>query len=373
MPILLDTTKAPVLQRLLDETDTTGLTWSIEPGGAQALPSAEVVVAGIANLEHAGPQELSFVANPRYQSQLIDAQAAVVLVTAEVAQAYRDSLAQAGRADQALPLVVCNSPYLLFARIGQWFDRQLHSQPAGAIHPSAVVAPGAIVDPSAHVGPLAVIEAGVEIGPRARIGAGCVVGEGCRIGADTVLHPRVTLYRGVSMGARCVILSGAVIGDDGFGFAPDPSRAKGAWTKIPQFGGVRIGDDVEVGANTTIDRGALDDTVIGNGVKIDNQIMIGHNCRIGDHTAMAACVGIAGSTTIGQRCSIGGAAMIGGHLKIGDDVFISAATPVHSNIDKPGQYTGFFPMTEHAQWERNAVAVRHLATMAKRIKALEKK
>ncbi|MBX6317528.1 UDP-3-O-(3-hydroxymyristoyl)glucosamine N-acyltransferase [Pigmentiphaga sp.] len=373
MPILLDTTNAPVLQRLLDETDTSGLTWTIEPGGAQALPPGEIRVAGIANLERAGPQEISFVANPRYQSQLTDARAAAVLVTPEVAQAYRESLREAGRLDHALTLVVCNSPYLMFARIGQWFDKQIHPQPPGSIHPSAVVDPGAEVDPSAHVGPLAVIEKGAQVGPRARIGAGCYVGEGCRIGADSVLHPRVTLYRGVVMGARCIILSGAVIGEDGFGFAPDPSRAKGAWCKIPQFGGVRIGDDVEIGANTTIDRGALDDTVIGNGVKIDNQIMIGHNCQIGDHTAMAACVGIAGSTTIGQRCSIGGAAMIGGHLKIGDDVFISAATPVHSNIDKPGQYTGFFPMTEHAQWERNAVAVRHLATMAKRIKALEKK
>ncbi|MDX3905634.1 MAG: UDP-3-O-(3-hydroxymyristoyl)glucosamine N-acyltransferase [Pigmentiphaga sp.] len=373
MPILLDTTKAPVLQRLLEETDTSGLTWTIEPGGAQVPPLAETRVAGIANLERAGPQELSFVSNPRYQAQLVDARAAAVLVTPEVAQYYRQALSEAGRSQQALALVVCNSPYLLFARIGQWFEQQLYPAPPGSIHPSAVVAPGARVDGSAHIGPLAVIEEGVDIGPRARIGAGCFIGAGCRIGADSVLHPRVTLYRGVSMGARCVILSGAVIGDDGFGFAPDPSRAKGAWTKIPQFGGVRIGDDVEVGANTTIDRGALDDTVIGNGVKIDNQIMIGHNCRIGDHTAMAACVGIAGSTTIGERCSIGGAAMIGGHLTIGDDVFISAATPVHSNIDKPGQYTGFFPMTEHGQWERNAVAVRHLATMAKRIKALEKK
>lgn len=200
MPILLDKTKAPALQRLLDETDTTGLTWAIEPGGAQAIPGAGIVVGGISNLEHAGPQELSFVANPRYQSQLADARAAVVLVTAEVAQAYRESLAQAGRAHEALPLVVCNSPYLLFAQIGRWFDRQLHPQPAGAIHPSAVVAPCATVDPSAHVGPLAVIEAGVQIGPRARIGAGCVVGENCRIGADTVLHPRVTLYRGSAWG-----------------------------------------------------------------------------------------------------------------------------------------------------------------------------
>ncbi|VCU72308.1 UDP-3-O-acylglucosamine N-acyltransferase [Pigmentiphaga humi] len=372
MPILLDPSKAPVLQRLLEETDTSGLTWSIEQGGAQ-VPAGEIRVAGIANLERAGPQEISFVANPRYQAQLAEAQAAAVLVTAEVAQAYRAMLAEAGRAGEALILIICNAPYLLFARIGQWFESQLHPLPAGGIHPSAVVAPDASVDPSAHVGPLAVIESGAAVGPRASIGAGCYVGPGCRIGADSVLHPRVTLYRGVSMGARCVILSGAVLGDDGFGFAPDPSRAKGAWTKIPQFGGVRLGDDVEVGANTTIDRGALDDTLIGNGVKIDNQIMIGHNCRIGDHTAMAACVGIAGSTTVGERCSIGGAAMIGGHLKIGDDVFISAATPVHSNIDKPGQYTGFFPMTEHAQWERNAVAVRHLATMAKRLKALEKK
>ncbi len=368
MPILLDPARAPALEKLLEESETGGLSWHTEPGAG--YPAGGPRIAGIGTLGGAGPQEISFVSNPRYQAQLGTSRAAAVLVTPEVAQAYQDSLREG---DQAVTLVVCKSPYLLYARVGQWFDAQLHPHPGGSIHPTAVVAPDAQIDPSAHIGPLAVIESACVVGPRARIGAGVIMGQNCSIGADTQLHARVTLYRGVHMGARCVVLPGAVIGADGFGFAPDPERAKGAWSKIPQFGGVQIGDDVEIGANTTIDRGALENTIIANGVKIDNQIMIGHNVQIGEHTAMAACVGIAGSTTIGARCSIGGAAMIGGHLNIGDDVFISAATAVHSHISKPGQYTGIFPMSEHAQWERNAVAVRHLATLSRRLKALEKK
>ncbi|GAA4338109.1 UDP-3-O-(3-hydroxymyristoyl)glucosamine N-acyltransferase [Pigmentiphaga soli] len=361
MPILLDPARAPTLARLLQETDTTGLDWRLDPAGA-----GERAIAGIAALEHAGAQELAFIANPRYQDQLAGAQAGAVIVTDAVARAHREAGGNA-------VLVVCADPYLMYARVGLWFERQRRDTPPGQVHPSAVIAADAVLDPTASVGPLAVIEPGARIGAGAVIGAGCMIGRGCQIGPDSLLHPRVTLYAGVRVGARAVIHSGAVLGADGFGFAPDSTRAKGAWTRIPQFGGVCIGDDVDIGANTTIDRGALDDTVIGNGVKLDNQIMIAHNCQVGDHTAMAACVGIAGSTTIGSRCMIAGAAMIGGHLRIGDDVFVSGATAVFSNLEKPGRYTGIFPGTEHREWERNAVAVRHLADLARRVKALEKK
>lgn len=363
MPVLLAPEKAPALETLLNDTDTRGLTWQIEPASA-----GSVTIAGIGALSEASSLEIAFIANPKYLQALDQSQAAAVIVTPAMVETLK-SQSPALR----IPLVVCASPYLLYARVGQWFEQQLHPQPPGQRHPTAWVDPQALVDSSAVIGPFAVVEAGAVIGARVQIGAHAVIGESVQLGADTVVHPRVTLYPRVRVGKRCNLLSGAVIGGDGFGFAPDSTQEKGAWCRIPQFGSVLIGDDVEVGANTTIDRGALEDTQIGNGVKIDNQIMIGHNCVIGDHTAMAACVGIAGSTVIGKRCSIGGAAMIGGHLRITDDVFISAATPVHSHIDKPGQYTGFFPMTNHSQWERNAVAVRHLATMAKRIKALENK
>jgi len=186
-----------------------------------------------------------------------------------------------------------------------------------------------------------------------------------------LLHARVTLYHGVRVGDRAILHAGVVLGADGFGFAPDP-RTPGAWAKIAQLGGVQIGDDVEIGANTTVDRGAVEDTVLGHGVKLDNQIMIGHNCRIGDHTAMAACVGVAGSTTMGQRCVIGGAAMFGGHLTLGDDVHISGGTAVTSDILKAGRYTGVFPVAEHGAWQHNAAVIGQLAQLRKRLRAAER-
>src|SRR5690606_13175417 len=222
-----------------------------------------------------------------------------------------------------------------------------------------------------HIGPLAVIESGVRLAAGVRIGAGCVIGAGSTIGPDSLLHARVTLYHGVHVGARAILHSGVVLGADGFGFAPDP-RTPGAWAKIAQLGGVRIGDDVEIGANTTVDRGAVEDTVLGNGVKLDNQIMIGHNCRIGDHTAMAACVGVAGSTQIGRRCTIGGAAMFSGHLTLVDDVHVSGGTAITSDILEPGRYTGVFPAAEHKQWQHNAAAMAQLAQLRKRLRAIER-
>ena len=199
------------------------------------------------------------------------------------------------------------------------------------------------------------------------MGALCFIGRGARIGADTVLKARVTIGEDCTLGARCVVQSGAVIGGDGFGFAPN----QGAWEKIEQLGAVRIGDDVEIGANTCIDRGALDDTVIEDGVKLDNLIQIGHNCHIGQHTAMAGCVGVAGSARIGAYCTVGGAGMILGHLTIADHVHISSASIVTRSIHKPGHYTGFFPIAENGEWEKNAATLKQIYRLRDRVKHLE--
>jgi UDP-3-O-[3-hydroxymyristoyl] glucosamine N-acyltransferase len=205
-----------------------------------------------------------------------------------------------------------------------------------------------------------------------QIGAGCFLGDDVEIGSSSNLYPRVSIYYGVKVGDRAIIHSGVVLGADGFGFAPDPSLSKGAWGKIPQLGVVLIGHDVEIGANTTIDRGALDNTIIGDGVKIDNQVMIGHNCVIGAHTAIAACVGIAGSTAIGSRCTIGGMAGVSGHLVICDDVHISGGTGIIASIDQPGRYTGVYPYAEHKEWQRNAAVITQLSGLRKRVRALER-
>jgi UDP-3-O-[3-hydroxymyristoyl] glucosamine N-acyltransferase len=236
------------------------------------------------------------------------------------------------------------------------------------VHPSAVVEPGALIDASASVGALAFVAAG------ARIGAGVVIGTHGHVGADAVvgegtrLAPHVTLGEACRIGARGIVHSGVVIGADGFGFAPH----QGAWIKIEQLGAVRIGDDVEIGANTCIDRGALDDTVLEDGVKLDNLIQVGHNVHIGAHSAMAGCVGIAGSAKIGRHCTAGGGAIILGHLELVDHVHITAATVVTRSILKPGQYSGLFPIDDNASWEKNAATLRQLHTLRDRIRALEK-
>ena len=246
-----------------------------------------------------------------------------------------------------------------------------HARACGrtGIHPSAVIEPGAKIHPGAsigaqaHVGARARIAAGVVVSPQVFIGADAEVGEGTWFG------PRVVFERACRIGARGVVQAGAVIGGDGFGFAPDNGR----WVKIEQLGAVRLGDDVEVGANTCIDRGALDDTLIDDGVKLDNLIQIGHNCHIGAHTAMAGCTGVAGSTRIGRHCTAGGSAMILGHLEIADHVHISAATVVSRSIRKAGHYSGFFPIDDNATWEKNAATLKQLHTLRDRIRALEKK
>lgn len=325
-------------------------------GDYRGDPAREV--SGFAPLESAGPGHLAFVTAARYRTAVRASAAGVILVTEADAAALPNDASR---------LWICRDPYLQFARIAQFFEASARMPAAPGIHPSALVDPTASVDPSATIGPHAVVEADATIGARAEVGAQSFVGGGTRIGADSLVHPGVVVYADCRLGERCIVHSGAVIGADGFGFAKDGPR----WVKIPQVGGVVIGDDVEIGANTTIDRGALDDTWIGNGVKLDNQIQVGHNVRIGDDTIMAAFVGIAGSATIGRRCMIGGAARIMGHVTITDDVVVSTQTFVSRSIAKPGQYTGYYPMAEHAAFEKSAAVLRRLDGLRDRVKNLE--
>lgn len=367
MPLLLNLSAAPALDRLMAETDTRGLEWSLQGRTSQ---DAWPAIAGIGSLAGAGESEISFAVSKKYLQALLASQARAVIVTPEIDQACLE--AEPAWFDRIR--VLCNNPYLLYARLTQWFERARQPVPdasAPAIHATAVVAPTAELGEGVRIGPGCVVEEGAKIGARTVLEAACLIGRDVEIGEDSLLHPRVTLYARVQIGARAILHSGVVLGADGFGFAPDHHQARGGWSKIAQFGRVVLGNDVEVGANTTIDRGALEDTVIGNDVKIDNQIMIGHNCRIGDHTAIAACVGIAGSTTIGQRCTLGGAAMFSGHLTVGDDVHISGGTAVTSDILKPGRYTGVFPYAEHADWQRNAAVLQQLAQIRRRVRSLE--
>lgn len=301
-------------------------------------------ITGLAPLETAGSQDLSFLSNPKYQQQLAASEAACVIVS----PAMQDAALARGAC------IVTPQPYLYFAKVTQLWKLHRGQQRAVAsqssVHPSAVVDPAAVVDATARIGPLCVVEAGA------------------RIGAGTVLKSRVTVGEDCVIGERCLLHPGVVIGADGFGFAPDGER----WEKIEQLGAVQIGNDVEIGANTCIDRGALQDTVIEDGVKLDNLIQIGHNVRVGRNTAMAGCVGVAGSATIGPNCTIGGGAIVLGHLTVGAGVHISAATVVSKSILKPGQYTGMFPIDENASWERNAATLKQLHSLRDRIKTLEK-
>ncbi|HMN22209.1 MAG TPA: UDP-3-O-(3-hydroxymyristoyl)glucosamine N-acyltransferase [Ottowia sp.] len=307
--------------------------------GGELQGDPERLITRLAPLETATASELSFLVDPRLAEALDRTQAGCIVVGPELAAAAR------ARGD----CIVAAHPHLYFARLTQLWRRQHGGAPRPGIHPSAVVEADAQIDPSASIGPQ------------------CFVGSGARIGAGTVLKARVTVEAGCVIGARCLVQSGAVIGGDGFGFAPDAGR----WERIEQLGAVRIGDDVEIGANTCVDRGALDDTVIEDGVKLDNLIQIGHNCHIGRHTAMAGCVGVAGSARIGAHCTVGGAGMILGHLTIADHVHISSASIVTRSILKPGHYTGFFPIDDNANWEKNAATLKHIHALRERVKRLE--
>jgi UDP-3-O-[3-hydroxymyristoyl] glucosamine N-acyltransferase len=320
--------------------------------GGNLAGDGSVRISGIATLDAAGPEHLSFLANSKYRSHLAATRAAAVVVAPDAA------------ADCPTTAIVTQQPYLYFARVAQWLNPT--PRPPLGIHSSAVVE-GAVSE-SASVGANVWIGPGAVIGDDVVVEANCSIGASCHIGAGSWLHAGVALYDGCRVGDRAIIHSGVVIGADGFGFARE---GDGSWVKIPQIGGVTIGDDVEIGANSTIDRGALEDTVIESGVKIDNQIQIAHNVHIGAHTAIAGCVGIAGSTRIGARCTVGGAAMIIGHLEIADDVNISAGTLVGKSIRKAGGYTGSVPFLEHGDWLKNFSRLRHLDSLADRIRALE--
>jgi UDP-3-O-[3-hydroxymyristoyl] glucosamine N-acyltransferase len=322
--------------------------------GATVDGDGTVTIRRVGTLENAGPDAIAFLSSARYRSRLAATRAAAVIVAPANADAT------------TLPKLVHANPYATYARVASILYPE--APPASGIDATARIASGASVDPSASIGPYAVIGANARIGARAVVGAHCAVGDDVFIGDDVRLYPRVTLYPRSVVGARTIVHSGAVIGADGFGMAQDAGR----WIKIPQVGRVVVGDDCEIGANTTIDRGAIDDTVIENDVKLDNQIQVGHNCRIGAHSAIAGCTGIAGSTTIGRKVRIGGAANIGGHLSICDGAVIAGATTVIGNVKAAGVYMGVFPLMPQDEWRRAAVEVRRLRMLSSRVDALER-
>jgi UDP-3-O-[3-hydroxymyristoyl] glucosamine N-acyltransferase len=332
----------------------------VERFGGQLVGDPDLRISAIAPLERAGASDISFLSNSKLRAQAEHSHAAALIVSpaddAVVGNIYHGAR------------IVTPNPYAFFAHTAQLLVAQQVAPPLPGVHPSASVHATARVDASAHIGPQVTIEAGALIRASAVIEAGCYIGREAEVGAGTRFYPNVTFHARCSIGARGIVHSGAVIGDDGFGFATDG----GAYVKIPQIGRVVIGDDVDIGSNTTIDRGALDDTVIEDGVKLDNQIQIGHNCHIGAHTAMAGCVGMAGSTRVGKHCTFGGASMINGHIEIADNVHITAGTLVAASITEPGRYTGYYPITRNAEWERNAAILRNLSAYRDRIRALEK-
>lgn len=329
----------------------------VEALGGELVGSPDLVIRRLAPLATAEPDAMAFMANPRYASQIGGTRAACLIVPPPMRAA----------ASKRGACIVTDDPYVYFARLTQWWQREHAMVALAAIHPTASVHPTAELADGVDVGAFAVIGAGVRIGVGARVGAHCVIGEHVHVGAQTLLHPRVTVGERCSLGERCVLHSGVVIGADGFGFAPH----HGEWIKIEQLGAVRIGNDVEIGANTCIDRGALDDTVIEDGVKLDNLIQIGHNVHVGAHTAMAGCVGVAGSADIGAGCTIGGGAVVLGHLKLADGVHVSAASVVTRSLLKPGHYTGMFPIDDNASWEKNAASLKQLNRIRERLKAAE--
>jgi len=325
--------------------------------GGTLIGAADTAIDRLAPLATAQPGELAFVAQARYASQIQTTRAGALIVP----PALQDGAALRGAC------IVSDDPYLYFARLTQWWRAEHGDRPAPVIHPQASVHPDALVEPGADIAAFAVIEAGATVARGARIGAHAVLGRGASVGPGTTLHARVSVGERCVIGARCILHPGVVIGADGFGFAPH----QGQWIKIEQLGAVRIGDDVEIGANTCIDRGALDDTVIEDGVKLDNLIQIGHNVHIGAHTAMAGNAGVAGSATIGAHCTVGGGAIVLGHLTLADNVHISAASVVTRSISKPGHYTGMFPIDDNASWEKNAASLKQLNRLRERLKAVE--
>jgi UDP-3-O-[3-hydroxymyristoyl] glucosamine N-acyltransferase len=322
--------------------------------GGELIGDGNVRVRAVGTLERAGAETLSFLANERYQRQLATTRAAAVIV------------GPVARNATSLPRIVCANPHACYARAARLFNPARRAR--AGVHPQAVVHPEARIGTGVEIGACAVIGARARVGEGTIVAAGVHIGEDVEIGRESHLHAGVTVCDHCVLGDRVEIHPGAVIGADGFGLAFD----EGCWIKIPQTGRVVIGNDVEIGANTTIDRGAIEDTVIEEGVKLDNQIQIGHNVRIGAHTAIAACTGIAGSTHIGRHCRIAGGVGIIGHLRIADHVEITAGTGISKSIEDPGVYSGAYPFGTNREWRRNAAQLRHLAELARRVAALEK-
>ncbi len=331
--------------------------------GEELLGPADLEVVRISPLPEAEADCITFIAQAKLLAQLATTRAGCVIVSDAQREAARQRVAAGHGA-----VILCTDPYLTFARLTQWWVGASRVRPRAGVHASAVVEPGARIHPSAHVGALAFVGAGAVVGEGCVVGVQAHLGAEASLGAGTVLMPRALIAVGCRMGQRGLVHGGAVIGADGFGFAAHEGR----WEKIEQLGGVAIGDDVEIGANTCIDRGALGDTVIEDGVKIDNLVQIAHNVRVGAHTAFAGCSAVAGSARIGKFCTIGGAARILGHLEIVDHVHISATTLVSRSILKPGQYSGAFPFDDNASWEKNAATLRRLHTLRDRLRAVEK-
>lgn len=321
--------------------------------GGDVFGESETAISRVATLASAGEGDIAFLANRKYRSQLQTTQAAAVILAPDAADAF------------AGPRIVTPNPYAYYARVATLLN------PARAgfsgIHPSAVVE--SALPASVAVGPRVCIGRNVVLGERVVIHPGAVIGDEVHIGDDAIIYPNVTIYHGCRLGHRVIVHSGAVIGADGFGFAPDGQQ----WVKIPQVGAVRVGDDVEIGANTTIDRGALDDTVIESGCKIDNLVQVAHNCVIGANSVLAGCTGIAGSVTLGEHCIVGGAGMISGHVTLVPGTVISGGSLVMKNITQPGLYTSVFPLDNHEDWVRNASHIRRLSKLADRVAELEKK
>jgi UDP-3-O-[3-hydroxymyristoyl] glucosamine N-acyltransferase len=323
------------------------------------------VIEGLAPLAIATNQQLSFLVNPIYRAQAITSDAgALILNEAD----YQFVSSQSGKNRNYL---VAKNPYALFARIAQEHQNLTQHDESGSIHPTAVIEPGASIASSAVIGPFCTVKSGAQIGEKVKLEGHVHIGKNVSIGSFTKIFPMTVIYDECQVGQRCIIHGGVVIGSDGFGFAPDFSATGGEWVKIPQTGRVIIGNDVEMGASMTVDRGAMADTVIGNGCKFDNQVQIGHNVKLGDHCVMAGCSGVAGSTELGNLCIIGGYSNFSGHLQIADRTTVSGGTSITKSITTPGQhFTGVFPFTQHAQWEKNAAILRGLDKLRQQVKKL---
>lgn len=332
----------------------------VQSFGGELIGSPDLSVVGVAPLQEARGEHITFLSNPKFRHQVESTGAAALILSplhyTELVGGYKGAC------------ILTENPYAYFAKVAQLFAKEKEPAWEPGICKTAVIAKTAKIATTAKIGSFVTVEEGAIIEDGARIDAGCFVGRGVKIGRDTHFFANVIFYHGCEIGERGLVHSGAVIGADGFGFANEG----GAWVKIPQTGRVIIRNDVEIGANTCIDRGALVDTVIEEGVKLDNQIQIGHNCHIGAHTIMAACVGVAGSTKIGRHCIIGGGSRINGHIVLSDHVVVSPTTVIISSVLVPGTYTGIYPFSLHAEWEKSAAILKNIVSLRDKIRSFEK-